>query len=333
MKSQWPMPFKGLAFLLAAATASAQEPLPATSTSGVQIRSAWEGDANRGPRAFRLAALSNANVSSAPEATVIQAEPMPAPIDGVGSPQADGGGQQDNGTNPAQNAKTAIIANEFYHLDGGNEINTVYVRLKFPILEKRGALLIEVPYKWYDLTSPIEGEVGGLGDVKLQLSYNACASDDRQWTFITFLEMFIPSADNILFNFIADSNQFTALDVGSGKYVLGPGAGVVYAPRSNFIIAPLYFYEGSVAGDDNRPDISRGKFRFFMMYAWPSGLYLLPEFQLVTNFKTWNNDAYVAPEVGYSTKGSTFYIKPGLGIAPDTNDRAWGVEFGVRVLF
>jgi hypothetical protein len=46
-----------------------------------------------------------------------------------------------------------------------------------------------------------------------------------------------------------------------------------------------------------------------------------------------NNDACVGWEVGYSTKGTTFYIKPGIGICPNPGDREWGIEFGLRVQF
>lgn len=261
-----------------------------------------------------------------------QAQPQTT-LEGQPAGSAAGGGQSDNGTNPAVNATTAIVSNEFYHLLGGNEINTTYVRLKFPFMEKRGSLLVEVPYKFYDITEPIQSQVGGLGDVKLQLSYNAIVSDNRKFTLLTFMEFYIPSADNVLLNRIPDSNQFTATDVGSGKFVLGPGLGVVYAFAPNFIFAPLYFFERSVAGDDTRPEVNRGKLRVFTMYAFENGFYLLPEAQLVSNFKTGNQDCYLAPEMGYSTKGATFYIKPGWGVNPDTNDRSWGIECGIRVIF
>jgi hypothetical protein len=243
------------------------------------------------------------------------------------------GGQQDNGTNPAQNATTFIFSNEFYRLYGGNEINTTYARFKFPILEKKGAVIFELPYKFYDLNSPIEAQVGGTGDVKVQVNYNAFVSCDKSFTLVTMLEMFIPSADNVLLTNIPDSNQFTAMDVGSGKFILGPGVGAVYAFAPNFIMAPLYFFEKSVWGADNRADVSRGKLRVFMMYAFDNGLYVLPEAQLVSNFITGNQDAYLAPEFGYATKGTTFYVKPGWGIQPDTNDRSWGLEFGMRIMF
>jgi hypothetical protein len=258
----------------------------------------------------------------------------PAPKEGGGEA---GGGEgeagADNGTNPAQNTRTAIVRNEWNRLDGGNRINTTYVSFKFPCLDRRGALIIEVPFNHYNLVEPVRGQIGGLGDLKAQLNYNAWVSDDKRATFLTMLEMFIPSADNFLLGRIGNPNNFVAQSIGTGKYVLGPGAGFVYAIEKNFIAAPLYFYESSVAGAETQPRISRGKLRFFLMYAWPDGLYVLPEFQVVTDFLSWNNDVYAGWEVGYSTKGTTFYVKPGLGFRPNPGDREWGVEFGVRVQF
>lgn len=246
-----------------------------------------------------------------------------------------GGGQTDNGTNPAQNITTFIASNEYYELDGGNQINTSYARLKFPIYDKRGSFLLEIPFTFYDVTAqfPAAPQVGGLGDVKFQLNYNTCISCDKKLTMINFLEFFVPSADTALVATPPGENELTAFNLGTGKYVLGPGMGFVYAVQPNFIIAPLYFYEASVAGDDERPEIRRGKWRVFGMYAWESGWYTLPELQVLTNYQTGDNDTYVAPEVGYASKGTTLYCKPGIGVNPDINNRQWGIEFGARVQF
>lgn len=245
-----------------------------------------------------------------------------------------GDGQQDNGTNPAQNATTFTASNEFYELDGGNQINTSYARLKFPIYDKRGSFLLEIPFAYYDFNAqfPALPEVGGLGDVKFQISYNTWTSCDKKLTMINFLEFYVPSADTALVT-PPMGNELTAFNIGTGKYVLGPGMGFVYAIEPNFIIAPLYFFEASVAGDDDRPMIRRGKWRIFAMYAWQSGIYTLPELQILTNYQTGNNDTYFAPEFGYSKKGTTLYCKPGFGFDPDLNDRQWGIDFGARIMF
>jgi hypothetical protein len=69
------------------------------------------------------------------------------------------------------------------------------------------------------------------------------------------------------------------------------------------------------------------------MYALPNGLYTLPELQILTNYFTGNSDIYLAPEIGYSQKGTTIYFKPGYGIDQQPGDRQWGLELGVRVMF
>lgn len=262
---------------------------------------------------------------------------MQSPTSAASPAAGDGGGtaEADNGTNPAQNTTTFIASNEFYELDGDNQIDTTYARFKFPIYDKRGSFLLEIPFAYFDFTSsdPLLPQVGGLGDVKFQVGYNSWVSDNKKLTMINFLEFYVPSADTALITTQPGGNELTAFNLGTGKYVLGPGLGFVYAVKKNFIIAPLYFYEASVAGDDDRVDIRRGKWRIFAMYAWESGAYVLPEFQVLTNYLTGNNDAYVAPEIGYSSKKTTFYVKPGVGIQPDFNDRQWGIEFGARVQF
>lgn len=192
-----------------------------------------------------------------------------------------------------------------------------------------------MPYVYYNLqaTFPNLPQIGGLGDVRIQGSYNTWTSDDKRLTLISFLEVFLPSADNAIVTRGPGGNELTAFNLGTGKYVFGPGVGFVYAIQPNFIFAPVYFYEASAFGSSNRPDIRRGKWRVFAMYAWENGVYVLPEFQVLTNYLTGNNDIYVAPEIGYSRKGTIGYIKPGVGIDPDNNDRQWGLEVGVRILY
>lgn len=262
--------------------------------------------------------------------------PAPAPGGGADAGGADAGGD-DNGTNPAQNATTFIASNEYYTLSGGNRINTTYARFKYPWFEKRGALLLEIPFVYYNFQATLPGlpQIGGLGDIRIQGSYNTWTSENKQLTLINFFEVFLPTADNAIVarSTLGTGNDLTAFNLGTGKYVFGPGLGLVYAIRPNFIFAPLYFYEASVFGNPNRPDIRRGKWRVFAMYAWESGVYTLPELQILTNYLTGNNDIYFAPEFGYSRKGTTAYLKPGVGIAPDTSDRQWGAEFGFRVMY
>jgi hypothetical protein len=105
----------------------------------------------------------------------------------------------------------------------------------------------------------------------------------------------------------------------------------VYAFIATSIFAPIYQHEFSYAGDPNRPNIHRGVVRVYFMNAWQSGLYVLPEAQLLIDYTNTNRlDVFPMPEVGYSRKGTTFFVKPGLGINPGPNNRKVGVNFGIR---
>ena len=257
--------------------------------------------------------------------------------DGGGASGGGGGGasQQDNGTNPAQNLTTFILTNEYYTLDGGNRINTTYARFKFPTLDKRGSVLFEVPYVYYDFRANLPNTVpiGGLGDVRIQSTFNFWTSADKRLTAILFGQAFLPTADNAILAKPLPETSLTVFNLGTGKYVLGGGVGLVYAFAPNFLVAPIYLYEPSVFGNPNRPNIRRGKWRVFAMYAWENGLYVLPEFQIVTNYLTEDNDIYLAPELGFERKGTTIYVKPGFGIDAQPGERQWGLELGLRVQF
>lgn len=246
-----------------------------------------------------------------------------------------GGASGGNGTNPAENVTTFIVSNEFYQLNGGNQINTTYTRFKFPVYDGRGSLLLEIPYVYYNLRStfPNAPEIGGLGDVKIQGSFNTWTSESKKFTVINFVEAFLPTADNTLVNRPLNPGTLAAFNLGTGKYVLGAGMGVVYAISPTTIIAPLYFFEGSAFGNRDRAVIRRGKFRLFAMKAWKNGVYVLPEFQALTNYLNGGTDFYMAPELGLSRKGTTAYVKPGFGIDDGPGERQWGLEFGFRVQF
>ncbi len=59
-----------------------------------------------------------------------------------------GAAEQDNGTNPATNARTVIFDNMFYALDGDNAINTMYLRLKYPTFGGKGSFMAEIPFNF-----------------------------------------------------------------------------------------------------------------------------------------------------------------------------------------
>lgn len=253
---------------------------------------------------------------------------------GAGGAGAGGGGAgQNNGTNPAAPATTFIVNNEFIRLRGGDSINTVYSRFKYPWFGGKGGVSLEIPYVYYDLSgsAPNVPHIGGLGDIAINTSYNFWSSENKKWTVVGLFNTFLPTADNLLLTRPLPEASLTALNLGTGKYVFAGGAAVVYVFAPNFFVAPIYLFEASAWGNEDRPDIRRGKFRLFAMYAWQSGVYLLPEFQALTNYRNGATDFYLAPELGYSHKGTTVSVKPGFGLDPQRGEREWGLSLAVKI--
>jgi hypothetical protein len=153
-------------------------------------------------------------------------------------------------------------------------------------------------------------------------------------TVLAGADFWVPSADNVLLTQQPITNAVTFQDIGTGKFRAAPFAGLVYAFDPSFIVAPVYQHEFSFAGDQNRRDIHRGIVRLFLMKAFKSGVYVLPEAQILIDYQNKGDlDVFLAPEVGFSRKGTTFFAKPGFGINPDANNRYLGVNFGFRQNF
>lgn len=249
------------------------------------------------------------------------------PADGDES-GAGGGG---NGTNPADTTRRFVFRNEYLELGDGVLVNTTVARFNFPVIGKRGTLSLELPFNYLDPRVPTVGPVGGLGDVKAGLSVNLWSSQNKKVTLLGGSDFWFPTADNVLLARNPVTNTITFQDIGAGKFRAAPFAGVVYAFSPAFLFAGLYQHEFSFAGDETRPDIHRGVVRLFLMKAWASGVYVLPEAQILIDYQNRNDlDVYLAPEVGFSRKGTTLFAKPGFGLNPDPSNRYLGVNFGIR---
>jgi len=275
--------------------------------------------------------------AGADPAASLQGDSPMATLTGEPNPPPGGAaaGGQNNGTNPAAPATSFSASNEFYRLRGGDSINTVYTRFKYPWFGGKGAVTLEIPYVYYDLSgsAPSVPHIGGLGDIAINTSYNLWQSESKKLTVVGLLNSFIPTADNLLLGRPLPEGSLAAFNLGTGKYVLAPGVAFVYAFAPNFFVAPLYLFEASAFGNEDRPDIRRGKFKLFAMYAWESGAYLLPEFQALTNYLNGSTDFYLAPEFGYTLKGTTVFVKPGFGIGVKTGEREWGLVIGAKINF
>jgi hypothetical protein len=239
-----------------------------------------------------------------------------------------GGG---NGTNPADTTRRFVLRNEYLELGNGVLVNTTSARFNFPVLGKRGTLGLELPFNYLDPRVPTVGPVGGLGDLKVGLSVNLWSSENKKVTLLGGADFWFPTADNILLDRKLSAAAITFQDIGTGKFRAAPFAGGVYAFSPAFLVAGLYQHEFSFAGDETRRDIHRGFVRLFLMKAWATGVYVLPEAQILIDYQNRGDlDVYLAPEVGFSRKGTTLFAKPGFGINPDPNNRYFGVNFGIR---
>jgi hypothetical protein len=266
-------------------------------------------------------------------------------------------GTQDNGTDPSVFAKRMVVYNDFNHLRNGIDVNVNYFDLYFPGLKdakevERFLLKVEMPFvnaqnNLGRLLPPAEASeappaVSGVGDILFRFFILPWYNESRDFKILTGVDLYIPSAQGELL-FSPLTNGFSELQLGTGKYRLAPLLGFVRAVKPNFLIAPIYFQDVSVAGDPSRPNINIGKFRFFVMYAWPSGWYVLPELQIVTNYHAIPNtiidrftEVFLRPEVGkvLNKDGTTVYVEPGFGLRNSSPvNRKWGIEAGLRMRY
>jgi hypothetical protein len=134
----------------------------------------------------------------------------------------------------------------------------------------------------------------------------------------------VPTNDDTLL-----SSNLTDLDAGMGRFTLGPGVGIIWAPVSNFFFGETFLFRFDIDGNAHQ-DIQQLQARWFMMYAWQNGLYVMPEFHLLSDFFYEHRDYAFGSEFGYTANNTTFFVSPNTGRDASLISRDWGIAFGFR---
>lgn len=176
---------------------------------------------------------------------------------------------------------------------------------------------------------PNSGSQDGLGDLGLRLFYKPKSLQFDSSSHMIGAEVTLPTASEDV--------------LGGDAWILSPM--YVYV-RDVKIISPgfvafMNFYDFHIAKDDNRSGTSRFRGRWFLMQPLSrpgpglfDGIYLLPELQLVYDFKANEASLWVAPEIGKMLPWGAAYVKPGFGIENDEgSDRDFTFEIGFRYFF
>jgi hypothetical protein len=135
----------------------------------------------------------------------------------------------------------------------------------------------------------------------------------------------------------------TATDdaLGGDALLFAPIVAFVFDMPLHGFVAVLNLYFFDVYKKDSTPETSRYVGKWFYMQPltkpgpWWGGLFLLPEFQPIYDFKTSDFSAWIGVELGKMlAPGRILYIKPGWGIDnSEPTDRKSTFEVGFRWFF
>ncbi len=237
----------------------------------------------------------------------------------TGAVAADGGEQDNSGTNPVRFTHDFRIYMETMSLPGGDHALTkTTFEFRVPLSE-RLAFRTRIPHA----TLSIDGgsTTTGLGDIDARLLYLPVIK--KSWALATGLEAFFNTATHDL--------------LGSGKTSLGPQIFFVkFAPfgLKGALLAPAYQYVFDVAGSDARPDVRRHGFDLFGVWLAPSKKnWVVINPQYVIDEENSSETLQLETELGQMMFGATSsYIRPGMFLAGD-EAYDWSVEVGFKVIW
>jgi len=184
------------------------------------------------------------------------------------------------------------------------------------------------------LPAGTESDAIGLGDIDLKFLYRPAGMD------FTYGKDGKMSASVLLgTDFVLPTATDAAL--GGDAFLFAPIVGVVADMPMYGFFAMLNLYYFDVYKKDSAPETSRYVGRYFYMQPltkpgkWWGGLYIMPEFQPVYDFKANDFSLWIGPEIGkVLAPGRIAYIKPGWGIDNSQGtDRKFTFEAGFRWFF
>jgi len=214
------------------------------------------------------------------------------------------------------------VRNEYQDLEGDGYRNLIIPRFEYAV-SPRVALRLETPYIVYDPGTPGAERSSGFGDLLVRGAWRATQRDG----FALIL------ATDVIFD-TAEDDEF-----GQGKTIFAPH---VYAaidlPKVDSVFFPNVQHYFSVAGDENRPNVSFTTLKPNLLTRWPDGIYTFLEPQFTID---WERDAKVGLtvelEVGkILSKNIAAWARPGIGVInrnelPQVYE--WNLEVGMRYIF
>lgn len=213
------------------------------------------------------------------------------------------------GVNPKDNLTKGEVFVKFDRLEGGASLLAVALKYDRAFDASTGGN-VELPLIRLDAPGV---DASGLGDVALRVRR---VGTSGRWSAIVAAEAVLPTASR---------DEF-----GRGKWQLNPVAGVVYAltPTSFAFVGYKHYF--SVAGDDDRPDISDMQPRALLARVWEQGYWALADLKYTKALKGDESEA-----VDLELEGGTMLARDlgawvRVGTSGMDSTRRWGVLLGLR---
>lgn len=223
-----------------------------------------------------------------------------------------------SGTNPAVLSRTLSISNEYRFLGHDSYYDVLNLRYTEPFSDGKAALRLTIPFDATDII----GDDEGLGDIAAKFSWIPYLS--RQQAFVLSGEIYAPTASK-------DT-------LGTGKWVAAPGITWAYFASPQVILAPALIHNVSFGGDDDRVDVNRTDFDFYVVYRphgkrwWiTSDVTVSRDFEAERSPVSWElafGRNLAVLENGAAVNG---YIRPGLGIGHD-RPYDFNIEVGLSLV-